>query len=94
MKWISWKSALLSGLGLTLGLTLMATFKPASAEERAPFDSQLTSNQDQSNLLAQGGKREKSSDSENRSGGKSQSPGSGNRSADKSQSPGSGNRSA
>jgi tetratricopeptide (TPR) repeat protein len=93
MKWISWKPALMSGIGLTLSLALMVTFKPASADELSPDETSVTPNTGQSDLLAQGGKREKSSGSGNRSGGKSQSPGSGNRSGGKAQSPGSGNRS-
>ncbi len=93
MKWISWKTALMSSIGLTLSLALMVTFKPASADELSPDETGVTSNTGQSDLLAQGGKGEKSSGSGNRSDGKAQSPGSGNRSGGKAQSPGSGNRS-
>tara|TARA_R110002111_G_scaffold255157_1_gene321302 strand:+ start:97561 stop:99309 length:1749 start_codon:yes stop_codon:yes gene_type:complete len=87
MKWISWKAALYSGIGLIISAATLATLEPASAEERSPFDSQLTSNQEHGDLLAQGGNRGKSS------GGDSQSRGSGNRSGGDSKSRDSGNRS-
>ncbi|WP_417390808.1 hypothetical protein [Gimesia sp.] len=101
MKWISWKPALFSGIGLTISVATLTMLIPANADERSPSNSRATSNDIQSDLLAQVGKRDDSSRGksqsgkpENRSGDKPQSGKPGNRSSDKPQSGKPGNRSS